>query len=421
MSITIPEAFQFLFEPSRYKVLHGGRGSGKSTNVARALLIQAVQEPLRILCARELQSSIRDSVHKLLADEIVAMGMQDFYEIQTNGIFGKNGSEMLFKGLRHSISEVKSIQGIDRAWVEEAAIVSKASWETLIPTIRKEKSEIWVTYNPMLEEDDTHQRFVINTPPPGSIVRQVNWDSNPFFPEVLRIEMEHMKANDPDGYLNIWLGNCRHSLDGAIFSNELRESEAGGRICRVPFVQGKPVEVFCDLGRRDMTSIWMAQIINMEYRILDFYEGSGHHWSHYLKVLQQKPYTYSSLWLPHDASHDLLASERTIVQQSRAAGFNTKSIPNIKKGNQIEAARSLFGQCWFDLEKTAAGIKHLRQYQYGEDPNTKIRSREPLHNEHSHAADAFLYLAVALRPQKPKSSIGAFKANPGASKSWLAR
>ena len=180
VNIQFPEAFEFLFQPSRYKVVYGGRGSGKSVNVARALLIQGLQQPLRILCARELQTSIKDSVHRLLCDEIDQLGMGDFYNIQQAAIFGRNGTEFIFKGLKHSVSEVKSTQGIDRCWVEEAQVVSKTSWDVLIPTVRKEGSEIWITFNPMLEEDETYRRFVVG-PPPTAIVRKVNWNENPFF------------------------------------------------------------------------------------------------------------------------------------------------------------------------------------------------------------------------------------------------
>lgn len=423
MNIEIPEAFDFLFQPSRYKVLHGGRGSGKSVNVARALLIQGAESPLRILCARELQSSLRDSVHKLLSDEITAMGLQDFYEIQNAGIFGKNGSEFVFRGLRHSVSEIKSMQGLDRVWVEEAQVVSKVSWETLIPTVRKDGSEIWITFNPILEEDETYKRFVIK-PPSNAVVRQVNWNSNPFFPEVLRQEMEDLKEKDEDAWLNVWEGRCRHTLDGAIFAQEMRDAELNDRITSVPWNQAKPVDTFFDLGRRDSTTIWFAQMVGFEYRILDFYESSGKPWAHYLKVLQEKPYTYGIMHLPHDAEHELLASERTVSQQARAAGHKVRIIPRASKSTQIEAARAIFSQCWFDREKTADGLQHLRHYQFEVDPDTKLRGKEPLHDEHSHAADAWLYLGMAMRGPKKAPLHAAPKPNlipPNVRGGWMGR
>ena len=306
------------------------------------------------------------------------MGMSDFYEIQNATIIGRNGTEFIFKGLRHSVSEVKSTQGITICWCEEAQVISKASWEVLLPTVREEGSEFYITFNPVLEEDETYKRFVVK-PPPGALVRQVNYDQNPFFPDVLRDEMEHLKSVDEDAYLNIWMGKCRHTLDGAVFAKEMREAELADRITNVPWNQAKPVDVFFDLGRRDMTSIWFAQMVGFEFRILDFYEHCGVTWQHYLKVLQEKPYTYGIMWLPHDADHELLASERTVAQQARAAGHKVQIVPKASKSTQIEAARAIFSQCWFDRDKTSDGLQHLRHYQYEVDPDTKLRSKEPMH------------------------------------------
>ena len=401
MPVEIPECFSFLFEPARYKILYGGRGSGKSMNAARALLIKGAQETHRILCCRELQTSIRDSVHKLLVDEIRAMELDGFYEVQQAAIYGRNGTEFIFKGLRHSVSEVKSLQGCSIAWVEEAQIVSKASWEILLPTIRKEGSEIWVTFNPVLEEDETYQRFVV-TPPPGAVVRQVNWDQNPFFPQVLRDEMEHLKRVDEDAWLNVWEGRCRHTLDGAIFAKEIRDAELEDRITSVPVNTAKPIDTFWDLGKRDMCSIWFAQVIGFEYHIVDFYENCGQTLSHYIKTLKEKPYTYGTHWLPHDADHDLLASERTITQQMRAAFSSVRVSPRTSKVTQVEAGRALFSKCWFDRAKTTDGVQHLRHYQYEVDPETGQRGVQPMHDGHSHAADAFMVMAVSLTERKER-------------------
>lgn len=354
---------------------------------------------LRILCAREFQSSIADSVHKLLSDQIAEMGMSGFYTVEKATIYGINGTEFRFAGIRTNIGAIKSFEGIDIAWVEEAANVSKSSWMTLVPTIRKEGSEIWVSFNPELEADETYQRFVVS-PPSESVVIKIGWEDNPWFPDTLRREKDDLFAKNEDDYHHVYGGHCKHALEGAIFAKELRDAATQDRICSVPWNQAKPVETFWDLGKRDMTSIWFAQVIGFEYRVLDFYENAGQNLAHYIKVLQEKPYTYGTTWLPHDAEHDLLASERTIAQQMRAAGHKVRIVPKVTKGNQIEAARSVFGQCWFDRERTADGVQHLRHYQYDVDPDTKLRSKDPMHDEHSHAADAFLYLGMAIREPK---------------------
>lgn len=206
----IPEAFAYLFDPARYKVAKGGRGSAKSWSYADALLLTGMETPLRVLCAREIMNSIKESVHRLLSDRIKALHLEAFYTITQTAITGRNGTNFIFAGLFRNVNQIKSLEGTDRAWVEEAESVSKESWDLLIPTIRKPGSEIWVTYNPQFEDDDTHQRFAVN-PPENAIVRHVNYDDNPYFPEVLRQEMEQDKARDKAKYETVWLGQPKGS------------------------------------------------------------------------------------------------------------------------------------------------------------------------------------------------------------------
>src|SRR5215471_12375229 len=163
----IPEAFAGLLKPCRYKVFHGGRGSGKSWTFATVLILRAAERPLRILCTRETMTSIRESVHQLLCDRIYALSLADQFVIGTASIRHANGSEFIFAGLRHNVSQIRSLEGIDVAWVEEAANITNASWEILVPTIRKDGSEIWISFNPILESDATYQRFVVR--PQGNV------------------------------------------------------------------------------------------------------------------------------------------------------------------------------------------------------------------------------------------------------------
>lgn len=203
----------------RYKVLYGGRGGQKSWAVADYLIARACQEKLRILCTREMQNSIRDSVHKLLIDRIHALGLEKYFIIQVDSIRSITGSEFIFKGLRKNISEIKSTEGIDICWVEEATKVSEDSWKVLIPTIRKENSEIIVTFNPELEQDPAYQRFIVNTPP-DSATSEVLYADNDYFPEVLRKEMEWCKKTDPDAYEHIWLGKLKGYSNAVIFKDK---------------------------------------------------------------------------------------------------------------------------------------------------------------------------------------------------------
>lgn len=211
-----PEKLAELFVPSRYKVLHGGRGGSKSWGIARALIILSLQlAPLRILCAREYQKSIKESVHHLLVEQIEALGLSAYFQVNNTEIKSVNGSEFIFSGLKTNITAIKSMEGIDRCWVEEAEKVSKESWDILIPTIRKVGSEIWISFNPDLDSDPTWQRFVVN-PPSDSIIIPVNFRDNPFFPEVLKAEMEECRAIDQDTYDWVWEGNCRSISDANI-------------------------------------------------------------------------------------------------------------------------------------------------------------------------------------------------------------
>ncbi len=217
--VEIPAAFKDLFFPFRYKVFYGGRGSAKSWAFARTLIVKSLEKKLRILCARELQVSISDSVHRLLSDQINSMGLSKYFGIQQKSIVSAKGSEFIFKGLRHNPYEIKSLEGVDICWVEEGQSVSKQSWDILIPTIRKEGSEIWVSFNPDLETDETYSRFVLHRAE-NVLLRRVNFDQNPWFPEVLRQEMEHCKRTDCEAYKNIWLGECRKYSDAQIFKDK---------------------------------------------------------------------------------------------------------------------------------------------------------------------------------------------------------
>ena len=227
MNFELPEKLLFLIsEKKRYKVAYGGRGSGKSWSVARCLILLAMKSKVRILCTRQLQTSIKDSVHKLLFDSIDDLKLSPFFDITRDAIRCHNGSEFIFKGLQNQTNEIKSIEGIDYCWVEEAQSVSEDSWNILIPTIRKEGSEIWVTFNPDREEDATYQRFVKNNPP-DSIVQLVNYNDNAWFPDVLRKEMNYDREVDFGKYEHIWLGKTVIDTEAQVYHGkfELKEFE----------------------------------------------------------------------------------------------------------------------------------------------------------------------------------------------------
>lgn len=404
----LARAFECLLEPSRYKVLYGGRGGGKSWHIARVLLSLAANKPLRILCAREIQKSIKDSVHKLLADQIEELGLQHNFEVLQTEIRGLNGSLFSFVGLKHNTTNIKSHEGADICWVEEAQSVSKSSWDILIPTIRKPDSEIWISFNPELEDDNTYQRFVIN-PPANAIVKKVGYQDNPWFPQVLEEERLELKERDLDAYTHVWEGQCRQMLDGAIYANELRLAAEEGRITKVPYDGSKPVDVFLDLGWADFTSIWYIQTVGLETRLLKYYQNNLQPIQHYIQAIQSSGYVVGKVHLPHDAQAKQLGTGRSIEEIVRSSGFNVVVVPKLSVDDGISAARTIFGSCWFDKDKCSDGLQALRHYRYDVDPDTGKYSQKPLHDWSSHGADAFRYFAVGYRRPVEKRNTKLFR------------
>ena len=344
---------------------------------------------------------MRDSVHKLLCDQIELMGLRDFYEIQQNIIIGTNGTEITFEGLRHNTNKIRSQEGADIAWVEEAQTVSKLSWDILIPTIRKDESEIWISFNPELDTDETYKRFVVN-PPKGAIVRKINWDQNPWFPSVLKDEMKHLKNVDYDAYLNVWEGHCKQALEGAIYARELREAQFAGRITKVPYSASKSAEVFLDLGWSDNTSLWFVQRVGFELRVIKSYQNRHQALHHYLQYIQKQQYVIGTIWLPHDARAKQIGTGMSVEEMTKAAGYNVKIVPMLSVDDGINALRTIFPTIYFDEEDCADGLQALRRYRYKVDSLTGQISREPLHDDASHYADALRYMSIALHEPKQR-------------------
>jgi phage terminase large subunit len=213
-----------LLQPYRYKCLWGGRGSGKSYAAADALLITGIQRKIRVLCAREFQISIKDSVHHLLKERIEALGLGALYWVQRDRILGSNGSEFIFKGVRHNVQSIKSTSALTHCWIEEAQTISAESWQILIPTIRSPESEIWVTFNPLRESDVVYQELVVKGRD-RAYVRQINWDQNPWFPAVLDEERRAMQRTDQNAYQHIWEGGFWEKSDAQILSGKWEVQE----------------------------------------------------------------------------------------------------------------------------------------------------------------------------------------------------
>lgn len=394
--IKIPDKFRGLFSPKRYKVYYGGRGGAKSHAFARALLILGMQKPTRILCARELQGSIGDSVHRLLSDIIRDNELEHIYEIQKTTIRNKkNGSEFIFKGLKHNATEIKSTEGVDIVWVEEAEKVSASSWEVLIPTIRKQDSEIWISFNPKHPTDPTFHNFITLADENMQVVK-VSWRDNPWFPETLDLERKRLLKSDPIAYNHVWEGGFDERNFGGIYATYVDSARQQDRVTKVPYKDGVPVITAWDLGKSDATVIWFAQMVGFQPRIIDYYANNQQDLAHYAQVIRSKQYEYGTHYLPHDAGHERLGMGGSISSQLRELGIPNSIIKVGSVAGRIEQGRELLKIAYFDEDTCKEGLFALTNYQYEWDESRGKFKDKPLHDWASDPADAFGYLAQAL-------------------------
>ena len=403
MDADFPKKLRPLFTAARYKIAHGGRGSAKSWGFARALLILAAQKPLRILCTREIQKSIKDSVHRLLTDQIQALGLGQFYEVLETEIRGRNGSMFVFAGLaQHTVESIKSFEGVSIVWIEEAQVVTKRSWDVLTPTIRADGSEIWMSLNPDMETDETYQRFVAS-PPDGAVVIEMNWRDNPWFPAVLERERQDTLRRDPDNYENIWEGVPKRVSEGAIYRVEVVRLYADKRVRAVPYDPLLPVDTVWDLGWADSMSIGMFQRSHAEIRCIDYIEDSGQTLDWYVAQMERRPYRWGKDFIPHDGrAKDFKTGKSTEeILKSMGRRITVLNADGVEEG--IKAARMMFPRAYIDEDKCSRLIECLKRYrrkinQATNEPDT------PLHDEFSHGADMWRYAAMAVeRMGKPET------------------
>ena len=402
----IPSKLGFLLDMRRYKVAYGGRGAGKSASFARAILTLGAAQRLRVLCAREIQKSIKDSVHRLLADCIETMKLGQVYTVLENEIRGRNGTTIIFAGLSDLTAEsIKSYEGIDICWVEEAQAVSKRSWDILVPTIRAENSEIWVSFNPAMDTDETYQRFVVRKPE-NAVVVQMNWYDNPWFPKVLEQERLSCQQNQPDDYDNIWLGKPRSVVTGAIYSREVEQLISEGRFRPTPYDPMRPVHCVWDLGWNDaMTIVMVQRPTPTAINVINYLEDNQRTYAELVRDLDALGYRYGTDWLPHDAVNKDPKSGKNTVQVLRALGrrhIRLVGRDNVEDG--IRQARMMFPRLYIDNveRKRDTGylggtrlLECLRRYRRNV-PRTTGEATGPMHDQYSHGADAFRYLAMIV-------------------------
>lgn len=390
LNIETPRAFVPLLSPARYKGAYGGRGSGKSHFFAERLVEMSIDRRVRAACIREVQNSLKDSVQQLLKDKIAKFGVGHMFDVVSGEIRGPNESLWIFKGMQdYNAETIKSLEDFDIAWVEEAQTFSQKSLTILRPTMRREDSEIWASWNPRFKTDPI-DKFLRKEKPKNSIIVEVSYRDNPWFPKVLQEEMEHDREANPERAAHVWDGDYAQVFEGAYYGKLL--AQAKDRIGPVSYDPSVPVWTAWDLGIGDETAIWFAQCVGTEIHIIDYYENRGEALSHYVQVLQSKPYVYAEDIIPHDGKAKELGTGKTREEVLQELGREVRVLPIQAVDDGINAVRMALPRCWFDAENCERGLDALKSYraEYDEKHQT-LRSR-PVHDWASHAADAFRYL-----------------------------
>jgi len=406
----IPTApvFRPLLNPARYKGAFGGRGSGKSHFFAEMLVEDHYNNPgLRSVCIREVQKSLKDSAKRLIEDKIEALGLGSFFDIRNDHITSRGNGVILFQGMQdHTAETIKSLEGFNRAWIEEAQTLSERSLTLLRPTIRVEGSEIWASWNPRRKSDAVDE-FLRGKKPPSAIVVQANWRDNPWFPTVLREERDIDLKNYPERCGHIWEGEYAKAFEGAYFATGLNAAKAQGRIGHVAADPILPIRAFWDIGgsgaKADAMAIWIVQWVGDRILVLDYIEGVGQVLAHYVNELRSRGYKNALCVLPHDGVAANTITGRRYEDHVRDAGFDVEVIANQGRGAasmRIEAVRRIFPKIWFNETTTEAGRDALGYYHERKDEARNV-GLGPDHDWSSHAADAFGLMAVAYEAPRP--------------------
>lgn len=402
LRLDVPRKFKPLLLPKRYKGAYGGRGGAKSHFFAERAIKTCVVKPIRIVCIREIQDSIRDSVRQLLVDKIQKLGLGQLFTATDNEIRGPNGSLIIFKGMQsYNAETIKSLEAYDIAWVEEAQTLSQRSLDMLRPTIRKEGSELWFSWNPRYKTDPV-DKFFRSNPPEEAVSVMVNWRDNPWFPDVLAKDMARDFEVDPDKADSIWNG-AYGSSEGAILSRWVNEAEREGRINNdVTYdPQGSKIEVSSDLGFRDTASWWYWQRKVGGYSLLKYDADSGLDADDWIPRIQkhiEEIGEIGKIWLPHDARARTFQSKHTSIDKFLSAFGADKVdiVPQSSKLDQISAARKVIKRCEFRRDQCESGIDGLLAWEFEYNDDNNVFSKAPLHNWASHPGDAFSYGAQTM-------------------------
>lgn len=403
----IAAVFRPLLDASRYKGAFGGRGSGKSHVFGERLIGDHVRySGMRSVCIREVQKSLKDSAKRLLEDKIKIMGLGSKFRITADQIETPGGGVILFQGMQdHTAESIKSLEGFDRAWVEEAQTLSARSLQLLRPTIRGENSELWFSWNPRRKTDPVDVMFRQGRKPTNAIVVESSWSDNPWFPKVLEQERQDCLRDDPDQYDHVWEGGYVTVATGAYYAKRLSEARLNHQIGRVAADPLLTYRLFCDIGgtgaKSDAFVFWVAQFIGTEIRVLNYYEAQGQDLATHLSWMRSEGYTpeNSGIWLPHDGATNDKVYDVSYESAFKGAGYEVTVIPNQGKGaaaKRIEEARRLFPSIYFNEATCQGGLEALGWYHEKMDTIRNI-GLGPEHDWSSHGADAFGLMCVAYK------------------------
>lgn len=402
LRIETPRAFVPLLSACRYKGAHGGRGSGKSHFFAEYALDKCIAEGARIVCIREVQNSLKDSVRQLLVDKMDALNVRNQFDLTRDEVRGPGGSLIIFRGMNDANAEnIKSLEGYDVAWVEEAQTLSQRSLDLLRPTIRKPGSELWFSWNPRYRTDPVDE-FFRNRRPADSICVQVNHNDNPWFPEALRREMESDRAADAKKAAHVWDGAYEAAPEGSYYGLELAQADAEGRITSLLIDTKLPVHTAWDLGVARNMRCWLFQLSDSQWRWLECIKFQQPGLAHAAEQLKQRQTAKGFSWGTHLWPHDGEATDvgsvtgDTRKQTFAKLGFKVEIVPSPKGAlaDGIESTRHVLRASKWDRDGCSEGLEDLRGYKRKFD---KIHNRyidDPDKNGCDHTADAMRTAAM---------------------------
>ena len=425
LRIETPRVFLPLLQDARYKGAYGGRGSGKSHFFAELLIEDCLcQRSMLAVCIREVQKSLKDSSKRLIETKLkdLGLGEADGFKVFEKQIQTPGDGVIIFAGMHDATAErIKSLEGFQRAWIEEAQALSHRSLALLRPTIRAAGSQIWASWNPRRKGDAIDDFFRVRRPQ-SAVVVEVNWRDNPWFPSVLEEERLTDLRLFPERYDHVWNGGYARALDGAYFARALAEAKEQRRICRLAADPLLPVRAFFDIGgsgaSADAMAIWIAQFVDREIRVLDYIEGVGQVLAFYVRELRARGWGEALCMLPHDGVAENSVTGKRYEDHVREAGFEVQVIKNQGKGAammRIESARRLFPRIWFNEVRTEAGREALGWYHEKKD-ETRLVGLGPEHDWSSHAADAFGLMCLAY--EEPERARADEQAEPVAN-GWM--